>query len=68
MTESKKDSLIGKIKALQSKTVYNGCSESESLFAANKVEQLMNEYNITLTEVREEEFITTLKNLIFYDI
>ena len=60
MSTDKKEKLIQKIKALKSKTLENGCTEQEAYAAAVLVEKLMNEYDISLTEVevRGEEWDT----------
>jgi hypothetical protein len=60
MLESKKEKLIQKIKAIREKTLENGCTEQEAYIAAAMVEKLMNDYDISLTEVevRGEEWDT----------
>jgi hypothetical protein len=57
---NKKQNIIGKVKALLSKTVENGCSEAEALNAAEKVGQLMRDYDLSITEVEfnKGEFVT----------
>lgn len=42
------------IKALSVKTVENGCSEDEALAASEKVQILLNKYNLSLSEVEFE--------------
>lgn len=44
------DQILQKIRALAAKTVENGASEAEALAAANKVNALLEQYNLTLTE------------------
>lgn len=46
-----RESLIRKIRALQSKTTDNGCTEGEAMAAAAKIAALMAEYDLTLTDV-----------------
>lgn len=48
-----------RIKALSDKTIDNGCSEAEALFAAEKVGQLLETYNLTMDQcdVREEKCV-----------
>jgi hypothetical protein len=41
----------GRIRALLSKTTVNGCSEEEALSAASKVGELLDLYNLSLTDV-----------------
>ena len=45
-----KSKIAARIKALLAKTVENGCSEDEALAAASKAAQLMQEYQISMTE------------------
>ena len=67
-----KDSIARKIRALQAKTITNGCTEAEAVHAIEKIAQLVDQYNITLTEVevREEgcervDFHTNTKQMKF---
>lgn len=62
MTTDKRDSIIKKINALKEKTVANGCSESEAMSAANAISKLLQEYDLSMTdvEVKSQEFITDL--------
>jgi Protein of unknown function (DUF2786) len=50
------DKLKGRILGLQSKTVDNGCTEEEALAAAAKVAELLDQYDLSLTdvEIRQE--------------
>jgi len=45
------DKVKGRIRALLSKTTLNGCSEEEALSAASKVGELLDLYNLNLTDV-----------------
>lgn len=51
MDTNTRDRMLAKIRALQSKTVENGCSEAEAMAAAEKAVQLLTAYNIDQTEV-----------------
>jgi hypothetical protein len=51
MSTDKRDSIIKKIQLLKQKTVSNGCSEAEAMSAAEKILQLLNEYDLSMTEV-----------------
>ena len=51
MTTEKRDSIIKKIQLLKEKTVSNGCSEAEAMSAAEKISQLLNEYDLSMSEV-----------------
>jgi hypothetical protein len=48
-----------KIKALAAKTLDNGCTEHEAMTAATKVGELLEQYNLSMSEcdVREEKCI-----------
>ena len=50
------EKLKGRIQALRAKTVENGCTEEEALSAAAKVADLLDQYDLSLTdiELREE--------------
>src|SRR5258708_34625341 len=45
------DRLKARIQALRAKTIDNGCTEDEALAAAAKVAELLDRYDLTLTEV-----------------
>jgi hypothetical protein len=51
MSIDKRDSIIKKIQLLKQKTVSNGCSEAEAMSAAEKILQLLTEYDLSMTEV-----------------
>lgn len=53
-----RDKLIKRIRALMEKTVENGCTEGEALAAAEKAASMLQEHNLTLSdlEVREQPF------------
>ncbi len=50
-----KDSIARKIRALQARTEANGCTEAEALNAIEKISELLDTYNIDLTEVEVRE-------------
>lgn len=45
------DRLRGRIQALRAKTVDNGCTEDEALSAATKVAELLDRYDLSLTDM-----------------
>lgn len=47
----KRNSILGKIRALLSKTVENGATEAEALAAAEKAASMMSEYDLSMDEV-----------------
>jgi len=47
----KQESMLRIIRALNQKTVENGCTEAEAMSASAKVGQLLDEYNLSLSEV-----------------
>lgn len=46
--------IIKKIKSLMAKTTENGCTESEALLAAKKAAELMQRYNLSLSQIEIE--------------
>src|ERR1035437_9034841 len=60
--DPKREKIANKIQALLKKTVENGCSEEEALSAAEMVGRMMNEYDLSMTEIefKDENFITHL--------
>jgi hypothetical protein len=50
-----KDKILEKIRALMLKTVENGASESEAVAAAQKVTELLEKYNLMMSEVEIDE-------------
>ena len=50
-----KDKILEKIRALMLKTVENGASESEAVAAAQKVAELLEKYNLMMSEVEIDE-------------
>lgn len=62
--DPKREKIANKIKELMKKTTANGCSEAEALSAAEMVGRLMNEYDLSMTEVefKNEEFLTHVIN------
>ncbi len=57
---SKQQTIIGRVQALLTKTVENGCTEAEAMSAAEAANRLMEEYDLSYDdlekEVREEKF------------
>lgn len=49
-SDPKREAIIERIRKLAKMTIANGCSEAEAAFAAKKLEELTNEYNITQDE------------------
>src|SRR5947208_16015947 len=49
------DKLKTRIQALRAKTIDNGCTEAEVLSAAAKVAQLLDRYDLSLTDVEIRE-------------
>lgn len=49
--DSPRQKLLAKIKALLSKTVANGCTENEAMAALTKARELMDEYEVTDTDL-----------------
>lgn len=45
-----REKAAARIRALRAKTVENGCTEAEAMAAAEKLSQLLNDYNMTLEE------------------
>ncbi len=55
--------LIERIKALQARTMENGCTESEAMTAANLCARLMAEHDLTMTDVEIGEEICQVNYL-----
>ena len=51
------DKLKARIQALRAKTIANGCTEGEALTAAAKVAELLDRYDLSLTEVELREAV-----------
>src|SRR5690348_10094891 len=45
------DGLKARIQALRAKTIENGCTESEALAAAAKVAELLDRYDLSLSDI-----------------
>jgi hypothetical protein len=60
INKAKRAKIIAKVQALLTKTTANGCSEAEALSAAELATRLMEEYDLTFTdletEIRAESF------------
>lgn len=50
-----RDSILGKIRGLMQKTVMNGCTEAEAMLAAEKVDELMQEYEVQMSDLQFQE-------------
>jgi hypothetical protein len=59
MINQKRESIIRKINLLKEKTTTNGCSESEAMTAAEMISRLLQEYDLSMTEVevKSQEFV-----------
>jgi hypothetical protein len=64
MTTEKRDSIIKKIQLLKEKTVSNGCSEAEAMSATEKISQLLNEYDLSMSEVEMKSQVFEQNDLI----
>jgi Protein of unknown function (DUF2786). len=49
------DKLKLRIQALRAKTIDNGCTEDEALSAAAKVAELLDRYDLSLTDIEMRE-------------
>lgn len=52
-TVTKKDRVINIVRELQKRTTENGCTEAEALVAAAKVSKLMEEYQLSISDINE---------------
>lgn len=59
---SERQKIIDKVRALLAKTVSNGCSEHESMAAAAKAQQMMDEYDLLHLDLKEKSSFTTTEN------
>lgn len=55
MTETKRQSIAAKVRALLAKTVENGATEDEAIAAMEKAHELMARYQLSLTDAELEE-------------
>ncbi len=51
MSATDLDKLTARIQALRAKTIDNGCTEDEALAAAAKVAELLDRYDLSLSDV-----------------
>ena len=51
------EKLKARIQALRAKTIANGCTEGEALTAAAKVAELLDRYDLSLTDVELREAV-----------
>jgi len=52
ITQEKREALIAQLQKIQAMTEANGCTESEAFVAAGKAQALMDEYGLTLGEIK----------------
>jgi hypothetical protein len=52
-----REAVIRRVRALMEKTVANGCSEAEAMLAAQKLGEIMNKYQLSLTDIKLKEEI-----------
>jgi Protein of unknown function (DUF2786) len=52
LDDTRRKELLGRLDGLRNMTVENGCSENEAAIAARKAARLMDEYGLTLEELR----------------
>jgi hypothetical protein len=57
MTNQNREAAIARVVALRTKTIANGCTESEAMAAAAKAGELMDRYSLTMSDldIREEK-------------
>ena len=55
MTSDKQQAILARIRLLCARTTANGCTEAEAIAAAEKVRQLLTEYNISMSQVDLDE-------------
>ncbi len=53
-----KETVMRRVRALLSKTIENGCTESEAFAALAKAQEMMAEHGLTLSDVDAEKFIS----------
>jgi hypothetical protein len=65
MTTTKRESIIKRINLLKVRTTSNGCTESEAMVAAEAISRLLQEYDLSMTEVevKSQEFIKEQINI-----
>jgi hypothetical protein len=65
MTNTKRESIIKRINLLKERTTANGCTESEAMVAAEAISKLLQEYDLSMTEVevKSQEFIKEQINI-----
>ena len=54
MPEEEKDSILKKIQKLLKMSEDNGASENEAMMAASKVQELLKEHNLSLSDVKDD--------------
>jgi hypothetical protein len=60
MSEQTRKAVINKLRAFAQRTVENGCTEAEAIAAAEAMQKLQHEYNMTLTDadILDAEYVT----------
>ena len=60
MSEQTRKAVIKKLRAFAQRTVENGCTEAEAIAAAEAMQKLQHEYNMTLTDadIEDAEYVT----------
>ncbi|UAW59303.1 DUF2786 domain-containing protein [Roseobacter phage CRP-738] len=60
MSEQTRKAVIKKLRAFAQRTVENGCTEAEAIAAAEAMQKLQHEYNMTLTDadILDAEYVT----------
>ena len=54
MPEEEKDSILKRIQKLLKMSEENGASENEAMMAASKVQELLKEHNLSLSDVKDD--------------
>ena len=54
MPEEEKDSILKRIQKLLKMSEDNGASENEAMMAASKVQELLKEHNLSLSDVKDD--------------
>jgi len=67
MTETSKDRLLRRIRALLAKTVENGCTEGEAMAAAEKAARMMAEHELSMSDLEREEMRYEARSRPVYD-
>lgn len=63
-----REKIIGRIRALLSKTVHNGCTEDEAISAAAKAAEMLIQYDLTLDDISVKKETVTIESNIYYTV